>query len=193
MTQPNFVELEYKLKSAIAMATASPDLLSSTSYLSHMKDALARFRQANLETDAKYALWRTQRGDRMKAFRELRRESDRIAELCDEHGLDGYPQRRIVYTEEEHMAALVKEAVAFLSSHEGEWGWVDEKMAALEKQLAAADQLKADTAKTYREYTVIVKERVSGYDSCLAVLKSFLSDARRDEKAYGDLTALQVG
>ena len=111
MANPNFLELEWKTRRALDIVAAHEKAESSEDYRSALQTALRRFKRMTRETDSIYRDWRATRGERMKTFRELRRESDRAKDLCDEHALDDYPDQKIAYTEEEHL----EDADAFIA------------------------------------------------------------------------------
>lgn len=191
MTQPNFLELRWKASRALELMEANPALRSSAAYRDRLARALEHFDRATRSTDDTYNEWRRQRGVQMKAFRELRRTSDRLRIKADEHALDGYPSEQVVYTEEDHMLGHAERVVAFLSKHENEWDWISDAISEV-KQLAdqSRDNKKREDA-IYKTYTVRVKERVAAYDNLLSTFRNYLSDATSDSRkidGFGKVT-----
>src|SRR5699024_7870740 len=106
MIQPNFLDLDWRVRRALDLVQEHPDKASSHAYGKSLDDALKRFRATNSSTDTTYTTWRVVRGKQMTAFRDLRLASDRARALADEHAIDGYPSQRIVYTDEEELIAF---------------------------------------------------------------------------------------
>lgn len=191
MTQPNFLELQWKATRALELMDAHPTLASSKMYRERLARALDVFGRATRSTDGTYTDWRTQRGVQMKAFRELRRTSDRLREKADEHALDGYPAEKIVYTDEDDMLGHAERVIAFLTAHQDEWDWISGAISEI-KQLA--DQSRDNKKKEdeiFREYTVRVKERVSAFDNLLATHRNYVHDAHSDARnieGFGKVT-----
>lgn len=180
MANPNFLELEWKARRAIDIIAESKDKQSSKDYENALRSSVQRFDRVTRLTDDAYRNWREKRGDRMRTFRELRRESDRIKELCDEHALDDYPSQKIDYTEEEHLEQLIDLAIAYLEAHRDEWDWIPGRIANLQSLRKQGDQQQREADDLYENYTVKVKERVTAYDRLLGVLLDYLHDARQD-------------
>lgn len=180
MIQPNFLDLDWRVRRAIDLVEANPDKPSSSAYEERLKTALHQFRATNKDTDQTYTQWRMLRGRQMTAFRDLRLTSDRARALCDEHALDDYPSQRIVYTDEDELIAFVTDAIEYLKQHVDEWKWVGQKITALESGIEGAAQLKLEEKAAFRLYVARAKERVSTYDRLYSTFRSYLSDARND-------------
>lgn len=190
MIQPNFIELDWRVSRALELADARPDARSSSTYRPLLQASLENFRTMTEETDLTYTRWRTLRGEQMKAFRDLRLESDRTYALCDEHGLDGYPSKRIIYTDEEELMAFVEEAVAYLQANTERWKWIAGAITRLESGRKAAAELKREELAAYRRYTERAKDRIGAYDQLFGLFRDYLRDARGDlhtEPLYQEL------
>lgn len=190
MIQPNFIELDWRVCRALELADARPDARSSVTYRPLLTASLENFRKMTAETDVTYTRWRTLRGEQMKAFRDLRMESDRTYALCDEHGLDGYPSKRIIYTDEEELMAFVQEAVAYLQENTDRWDWVAGAITRLESGRKAAAELKREELASYQRYTERAKDRIGSYDQLFGLFRDYLRDARGDlhtEPLYQEL------
>lgn len=192
MANPNFLELEWKVRRALDIIGEQGTLKSSEAYRDSLTDSLERFKRVTKETDDIYRDWRTTRGERMRTFRELRRESDRIKDLCDEHALDDYPDQKIAYTEEEHLEALTDQALTYLEANIDEWDWISDRISNLKALRKTGDTLQAKADKIYQNYTVKVKERVSSYDRLLAVLGNYLDDASMDVSDHENWSKIQL-
>ena len=192
MIQPNFLELESKVRRALEMIDRNPGLRSSVSYGERLRSGLALFRQKNVETDLLYTSWRTLRGQQMKAFRDLRIELDRTRELCDEHAVDGFPTRRIVYTDEQELLEMAGDATAAIRGDIDTWPWIRATIDTIDSRIARAAELKRQEKTLYAEYTVRVKERVTAYDLLLAAFRQYLGDARTDASSLADLDSIQL-
>lgn len=180
MIQPNFLDLDWRVRRAIELVQNHPDKASSLAYGVKLSRALDRFRATNTDTDATYTQWRMVRGKQMTAFRDLRLDSDRTRALSDEHAVDGYPTQRIVYTDEEELIAFVQNAIAFLKPHVGEWKWVQDQINTLDTGIVNAAALKREEQAAFRLYTARARERVAAYDDLYALFRSYLRDARND-------------
>lgn len=180
MIQPNFLDLDWRVRRAIELVQNHPDNASSVAYGVKLQHALERFRATNASTDATYTAWRQMRGKQMTAFRDLRLHSDRTRALCDEHAIDGYPSQRIVYTDEDELIAFVQDAIAFLTPHIGEWKWVQEQINTLDGGISNAANLKREEQAAYRLYCARARERVAAYEDLYALFRSYLRDARND-------------
>lgn len=180
MIQPNFSELEWRLQRAIDLVQSSPEATSSRAYGQRLQASLGSFRRVNVETDVTYNRWRDTRGDQMRAFRQLRRELDRLRELADEHALDEFPQTRITYTDEEELIAFTNEVIAFLTPHGELWKWIPVGIQTLNDGLSAAKALKTREAAEFQKYTLAGKIRVASYDDAFGLYRDFVRDARND-------------
>lgn len=180
MIQPNFSDLDSRVRRAIELVAANPDTPSSRAYGTQLQTALRQFRATNKSTDATYTAWRMKRGEQMTAFRDLRVESDRTRALCDEHAIDEYPSQRIVYTDEEELLAFIAEAVAYLKDHVDTWKWVGEQITKLESGVDEAAALKREEKAAYRRYVARAEDRVKTYDNLYATFTGYLRDARND-------------
>lgn len=180
MIQPNFLELDWRVRRAIELTQARPEMTSSRAYSSQLGTLLENFRTKTDETDTTYVSWRATRGEQMKAFRDLRLESDRVRVLCDEHGLDEYPSQRIVYTDEDELMAFIGQAVAYLKAHQGEWDWIPGRISALESGVSSAAALKREEQAKFRRYRERAKDRVASYDLLYGLFRDYLRDARLD-------------
>lgn len=180
MIQPNFLELDWRVRRAIELTQTRPDTLSSRSYAAKLQASLDNFRTMTDETDHTYTAWRMVRGEQMKAFRDLRLESDRVRALGDEHGLDDYPSQRIVYTDEAELLEFIGRAVAYLQVHVDEWDWISGAISRLEAGVSAAADLKRKEQAAYKRYTERAKDRAGSYDSLFGMLKDYIRDARSD-------------
>jgi hypothetical protein len=184
MANPNFLELEWKTRRALDIVEAHDQAESSVDYRSALQTALRRFKRMTRETDSIYRDWRSTRGERMKTFRELRRESDRAKDLCDEHAMDDYPDQKIAYTEEEHLEELIDMAVEYLEEHKDEWDWISDKISTMKSLRSQGDELQAKAEKLYEQYTVKVKERVASYDHLHSILADYINDASQDVDSH---------
>lgn len=182
MTTPNYLQVETALKRATAFASSNPELTSTSHYLGLLEEMQARFAAATAETDSVYAGWRLRRGDRMRAFRDMRLEYDRVVELADEHAYDDVPRKKIVYTEEDSLLELIDATCAWLSSKGDEWAWTADKEASLKAQKATAMNLREDCDARFQNYTVVVKYRVAAYADAVALLREYHREAARDAR-----------
>lgn len=180
MIQPNFLDLDWRVRRALELVQNHPNKASSQAYGGKLDGALKRFRSTNTSTDATYTEWRMVRGRQMTAFRDLRLQSDRARALCDEHAVDGYPSQRIVYTEEDELIAFVEGAIDFLQEHVDEWKWVSEQITKLQSGIDAAAALKREEKEAFRLYSARARERVGAYEDLYALFRSYLRDARND-------------
>jgi len=180
MIQPNFLDLDWRVRRAIELVQNHPNTASSLAYGVKLQGALERFRATNTDTDATYTAWRMKRGKQMTAFRDLRLESDRTRALADEHAVDGYPTQRIVYTDEDELIAFVQSAIAFLKPRVDEWKWVQDQINKLDTGIANAATLKREEQAAFRLYTARAKERVAAYENLYALFKNYLRDAKND-------------
>lgn len=180
MIQPNFLDLDWRVRRAIDLVQNHPNKASSLAYSVKLTSALERFRATNASTDATYVAWRQMRGKQMTAFRDLRLHSDRTRALCDEHAIDGYPTQRIVYTDEEELLAFVQHAIQFLTPHINEWKWVQEQINTLDSGISNAANLKREEQAAYRLYCARARARVAAYEDLYALFRSYLRDARND-------------
>ena len=190
MIQPNFIELDWRVCRALELAEARPDARSSVTYAPLLKASLENFRKMTEETDLTYTRWRSLRGEQMKAFRDLRIESDRTYALCDEHGLDGYPSKRIIYTDEQELMDFTQGAIAYLQANTERWKWVSGAITRLETGRKAAAELKREELAAYRTYTERAKDRIGAYDHLFGLFRDYLRDARGDlhtEPLYQEL------
>lgn len=180
MIQPNFLELDWRVRRAVELTQAHADSKSSRTYASSLSASLDTFRTTTTDTDATYAAWRVIRGEQMKAFRDLRLASDAIRARCDEHGLDGYPTQRIVYTEESELLSFIDKAIAYLRTVQGEWPWVATSIAELQGLVADGEKLKREEAVRYKRYTERAKDRIAAYDDLFALFREYIRDAKSD-------------
>lgn len=192
MIQPNFLDLDWRVRRAIDLIEANPEKPSSRAFGERLQTALSQFRATNKDTDHSYTQWRMLRGRQMTAFRDLRLTSDRARALCDEHALDDYPSQRIVYTDEEELIAFVTDAIDYLKKHVDEWKWVGEKITELESGIAAAEALKIEEKAAFRLYVARAKERVNTYDRLYSTFRSYLRDARNDMASNPDYTEIRL-
>lgn len=192
MIQPNFLDLDWRVRRAIDLIEANPEKPSSRAFAERLQTALRQFRATNKDTDHTYTQWRMLRGRQMTAFRDLRLTSDRARALCDEHALDDYPSQRIVYTDEDELIAFVTDAIDYLKKHVDEWKWVGEKISDLESGIAAAEQLKIEEKAAFRLYVARAKERVNTYDRLFSTFRSYLRDARNDMASNPDYTEIRL-
>lgn len=192
MTEPNFLEIEWKLRRAIGIAESAPATRSSGDYLQILRETVAHFTRITRETDETYIAWRMKRGERMRTFRDLRRMTDRARLLAEEHGLEGFPSDRVVYTDEVVMQAFVEKCAAFLDGHDDEWDWISEKVTDLRREIGVATEQKAAAAELFAVYRVRVKERVAAFDRAKAVLNDYLHDGRLDVSSHEDWEKIQL-
>lgn len=180
MYQPNFLEAETKLQKAVSFCDAHPGLRSSQTYRALLQKTLHAFRFVTRETDELHTRWRLALGDQLRRFKHARLSYDEVVELCDEHGLDDVPRRKIVYTEPDHLKALLSDTIAYLETKESEWDWIPPLILRLKSHLSEAAAQRKATETLYREYTVVVKRRVAAFEDVVAVLKEYLKDSRSE-------------
>jgi hypothetical protein len=192
MSQPNFLQVTNALENAVSFCESNAGYRSSRSYAGRLVEVRNLFANATRRTDASYTKWRVVVGEELRQFREIRLEYGRIVELCDEHGYDGVPNKRIVYTEREHLLGLVAELVAWLTPKSSEWEWIPARLSTLKGLVDAADRKRKESQALYIEYTVSVKERVSAYEIAVMTLKEFRRDARADVKSLTELDATDL-
>lgn len=190
MIQPNFLEIDWRVRRAIELTEARPEALSSRTYQPKLNASLQHFRTMTDDTDQTYNQWRVIRGEQMKAFRDLRIESDRTRALCDEHALDEYPSKRIVYTDEKELLEFVEDAVVYLKANQAEWDWIAGAISRLEGGMSQAAALKTKEKAAYRTYCQRAKERVAAYDHLFGLFRDYIRDARNDvasEELYQEI------
>lgn len=180
MIQPNFLELDWRVRRAVELTAARGDSKSSRTYALPLAAKLDTFRTTNTETDATYNAWRVTRGEQMSAFRDLRLASDAIRALCDEHGLDGYPTQRIVYTDETELLGFIEKAIAYLGTVKDEWPWVAPSIADLQARVGDANARKRDEVARFKRYTERAKERIGAYDNLFGLFREYIRDAKSD-------------
>jgi hypothetical protein len=180
MTQPNFLQVERALTGSLAFVAANPNRISSVQYGSALSEMHARWLAATEETDLMYSDWRTVRGDRMRQFRRIRVVYDQVLELADEHAYDDAPTRKIVYTEEEDLLALVDDTLAWLDSKGTEWDWVTERAMQLRTLRAEAVELRKTSEAKFQKYSIIVKYRVAAYGDAVSLLREYLRELHAD-------------
>lgn len=180
MTTPNYLQVETALKRAVAFASDHPELTSTPHYQPLLEEMCVRFEAATAETDKVYSEWRLRRGDRMRAFRDMRLEYDRVVELADEHAYDDVPRRKIVYTEEDSLIGLIDATCEWLLSKGDEWAWTREREAALRAHKAKAESLREDCDARFQNYSIVVKYRVAAYADSVALLREYHREAKRD-------------
>lgn len=190
MYQPNFLEVETRLRRAVAFCDAHPELVSSRDYRGRLQAILQHFMDVTQSTDRLYTSWRLKLGEQLLAFKRARQDWDRIVALCDEHAVDGLPRKPIVYTEFAPLIERLRETVAFLDAHPADWDWMTEMSRRLERAIGEAEELKKQAATIYGDYTVQVKRRVAAWEDAVAILKEYLGDSRLEAKrldGYRDL------
>jgi hypothetical protein len=192
MSQPNFLQVANALENAVAFCETNELYRSSRSYGLRLKEVRNLFANATRRTDATYTRWRLVVGEELKQFREIRLEYGNIVSLCDEHGYDGVPNKRIVYTEREHLLALVAEMVSWLTPKSSEWEWIPTRLSTLKVLVDGADRKRKESQALYVEYTTSVKERVSAYEIAVMTLKEFRRDARADVKSLSELASTDL-
>jgi hypothetical protein len=192
MSQPNFLQVTNALENAVSFCENNTAYRCSRSYSSRLMEVRSLFASATRRTDTTYTNWRVLVGEELRQFREIRLEYGRIVALCDEHGYDGVPNKRIVYTEREHLLALVAELVSWLTRRSSEWEWIPVRLAALKGLVESADRKRKESQALYVEYTVTVKQRVSAYEIAVMTLKEFRRDARADVKSLTELAATDL-
>ena len=128
----------------------------------------------------------------MKQFRDLRLEWDVVAALADEHAYDDFPARKIVYTEYDHLVALVKETIAWLQAKGSEWAWLDDKATRLGQMMVQAEQLEKESGALYDQYTGVVRRRVAAYADAVALLREYIGEVRREVGPGPELTQMSL-
>lgn len=177
MYQPNYLELDHKLKEAIAWCDRHPDTAAAT-YRVSLTRTLDRFTQVTRETDSLYTHWRQLLGRQLTAGKSARLAWDRTAALADEHGYDDFPRRRIDYLEESLLVLKLEETIAWLKQRVGEWAWLEERAQELTRWLGEFQRNRKETEGVYRQYTEVIKRRVDAYDAAVAMVKEFVRDVR---------------
>jgi hypothetical protein len=116
----------------------------------------------------------------MRHFRRIRVAYDRVLELADEHAYDDAPTRKIVYTEEDDLLALIADTVAWLESKREEWDWPGEQAALLQTLVAEAVELRKTAEAKFQKYSIIVKYRVAAYGDAVSLLREYLRELHAD-------------
>jgi hypothetical protein len=192
MSQPNFLQVTNALENAVTFCESHPGYGCSRSFSARLTEVRSLFASATRRTDTTYTNWRVVVGEELRQFREIRLEYARIVALCDEHGYDGVPNKRIVYTEREHLLALVAELVSWLTPKASEWEWIPVHLSTLKGLVESADRKRREAQALYVEYTVSVKQRVSAYEIAVMTLKEFRRDARADVKSLSELASTDL-
>ncbi|MFT4705456.1 MAG: hypothetical protein ACI81R_003167 [Bradymonadia bacterium] len=192
MTQPNFLQVQNALSACVTFVDANASLTSSPYYLPKIHAMADRFEAATRDTDRVYSEWRVQRGQRMRHYRNMRLTYDKVLALADEHALDTVPNRRIIYTEEAALDALIGETVTWLTSQGEEWAWTAEYATTLTEMQSEAIRAAKESDAMFHRYSVIVKYRVAAYADAVALIREYAAEAKRDSKVGGGAETLVI-
>ena len=180
MTQPNFLQVERSLRTALTFVGEHPGLISSKAYEAQLTSTLDRFVSATKSTDDDYNAWRRLLGQQMLSFKTIRLVFAEVRELCDEHAYDDVPMRRVFYTEAEDVLGLLAEIVDYLEGKVGEWDWIAKKRERLIELRDEATGRQKEAERRYQAYTITVKARVDGYQKAVGLVREYVKDARGD-------------
>ncbi|TVR04997.1 MAG: hypothetical protein EA398_00720 [Deltaproteobacteria bacterium] len=192
MYQPNFLEVETRLRRAVVFCSTHHELRSSADYRDRLAAVLDHFERTTRATDALHTSWRLKLGEQLLAYKRARLAWDTAVALCDEHGVEGVPRDKIVYTEGDQLVALIEKTIAFLEERRTEWPWVEEKIRVLRSGITESRAVERDADTIFANYRVEVKRRVAAWEDAVALLKEYLRDSRLEASSLAGYRGLEL-
>lgn len=184
MQQPNYLQVTNGLSAALSLASQPANSDAIGIFREKIAAVLAEFEHANTATDRSYLHWRWCVGNELQHFRGIRLALGDLAARCDEHGIDGFPRRQIVYTEREHVFAVADSMVEFLRDRGADWSWTLAGREQLHAMCEAARGAQKESDVSLARYRVAVGARVKAYGDSVALLRELVRDA--SSARYGD-------
>lgn len=191
MPNVNMAELRSSLKSCVRFCRSHDDRDYCQRHLPILEKALHDLQESTRETDEYFTEWRREQREEKQSWKALAKGLREAQDELDRVNAFGYPDKRVMYWDEEILTDAVENMIAYLEEHSEDLEFAADLAGKLERRLEKAQGEDRQQSDALRHYQRKVKKRSDAMGGAAQVIGDF-RELLRDELGVDDSEYQQI-
>lgn len=180
MPYANISETTACLNDCIDFAKEHQELDYCEHHLPLMLDVRAELKEAWDTTDKYFSKWRREAGEDKVSYKNIAKLLQEIQRRLERIDAIGYPDRRVMYWDEELLEQAVAEMVTYLEEHRDNIDFADDYLTRMEQLLDTAHTEHDQSEDALRAYQRFFRSRRDALSNAYHIIGEFRDSIRRN-------------
>jgi hypothetical protein len=145
-----------------------------------MLDVRAELKESWEITDKYFAAWRREAGEDKVSYKNIAKILQEVQSRLARIDAIGYPDRRVMYWDEELLEQAVAEMVAYLEEHRGNIDFAEDYLTRIDQLLDTAHTEHDQSSDALRSYKRFFRSRRDALSNAYHIIGEFRDSIRRN-------------